>query len=131
MWSDPIADMLTRIRNAVRARKNEVLIPSSKVKVGIAEVLKREGYIGDFDVIADTRQGQLRVQLKYDKFGQRAIQSIRRESRPGRRYYVGIDAMPTVLDGLGVAIVSTSGGVLSDRECRSRRVGGELLCTVY
>ncbi len=131
MWSDPIADMLTRIRNGTRARKAEVWIPSSKVKVGIAEVLKSEGYVQDFDFIEDTRQGQLRVTLKYSRFGEQVIHSIRRASRPGCRRYVGTEGLPSVLDGLGIAIVSTSQGVLSDRECRHRRVGGELLCTVY
>lgn len=131
MWSDPIADMLTRIRNATRAQKHEVFIPSSKVKVGIAEVLKKEGYICDFDVIEDNKQNRLRVHLKYGKRGEQLIRSIKRESKPGNRRYVGIEDMPSVLDGLGIAIVSTSRGVLSDRKCREERVGGELLCTVY
>jgi small subunit ribosomal protein S8 len=131
MWSDPIADMLTRIRNGVRANKAEVRIPCSKVKVGIAEVLKREGFVNDFDVIEDTRQGQLRISLKYSRFGERVIRSIRRASRPGCRSYVKVDEIPQVLDGLGIAVLSTSSGVMSDRECREKRVGGELLCTVY
>lgn len=131
MWSDPIADMLTRIRNAARARKVEVKIPSSKVKVGIANVLKNEGYVGDVDVIEDAKQGQLRIQLKYGRRGEDVIHTIRRASRPGCRRYVGVDGLPKVLDGLGIAIVSTSQGVLSDRTCRERRIGGELLCTVY
>ena len=131
MWSDPVADMLTRIRNAVRARKETVGIPSSKVKVGIAGVLKSEGYVNDFDLIEDTKQGVLRVTLKYGKHGEDVIHSIRRESKPGVRRYVGVDSLPRVLDGLGIAIVSTSQGVLSDQECRRRKIGGELLCTVY
>ncbi|MEE9296485.1 MAG: 30S ribosomal protein S8 [Phycisphaerae bacterium] len=131
MWSDPVADMLTRIRNAVRARKETVRIPASKVKVGIAHVLKSEGYVGDYDLIEDTRQGLLRVTLKYGRQGEDVIHSIRRASRPGVRLYVGVGSLPKVLDGLGIAIVSTSQGVLSDRECRRRNVGGELLCTVY
>ena len=131
MWSDPIADMLTRIRNGVRAGKTEVKIPSSKVKVGIAEVLKTEGYVQDYDVIEDTRQGLLRVTLKYSRFGEHVIHKICRASRPGCRLYVGLDGLPNVLDGLGIGVVSTSQGVLSDRECRRRGVGGELLCTVY
>ncbi len=131
MWSDPIADMLTRIRNATRARKADVKIPSSGVKVGIAKVLKAEGFIGDFDVVDDQLQGLLRINLKYGPQGQDIIRSIKRESRPGRRYYVGADEVPRVLDGMGVAVVSTSQGVLSDRTCRERHVGGELLCTVY
>lgn len=131
MWSDPIADMLTRIRNGIRARKKEVKIPASKVKAGIAEVLKSEGYICDFDIIDDGKQGFLRVSLKYGPQGQDLIRSIERKSRPGRRTYVDVDKLPRVLDGLGIAIVSTSQGVLSDRVCRERRIGGELLCTVY
>lgn len=131
MWSDPVADMLTRIRNAVRIKKPEVKIPSSKVKVGIAGVLKSEGYVGDFDVIQDGKQGILRLTLKYGRQGEELIHSIRRESRPGRRLYVGVEKIPRVLNGLGIAIVSTSQGVFSDRTCREKRVGGELLCTVY
>ena len=131
MWSDPIADMLTRIRNAVRVQKSEVKIPSSRLKVGIAETLKSEGYITDFDVIEDGLQGILRISLKYGPRGEQVIHSIRRESSPGRRLYRGVNDLPNVLDGLGIAIVSTSRGVMSDRVCRRHRVGGELLCTVY
>jgi small subunit ribosomal protein S8 len=131
MWSDPIADMLTRIRNGTRAGKSEVKIPSSKVKVGIAQVLKDEGYISDFDQIDDGKQGVLRVTLRRGPQGQELIRSINRESRPGRRRYVEVDRIPRVLDGLGIAILSTSQGVLSDRACRERRIGGELLCTIY
>ena len=131
MWSDPIADMLTRIRNGVRAEKPAVDIPSSKVKVGIARVLKEEGYIEDFDVIDDTRQGKLRVTLKYGQRGEDLIHVIQRASRPGRRLYMGKDELPSVLNGLGIGIVSTSQGVLSDRACRERKIGGELLCTLY
>jgi small subunit ribosomal protein S8 len=131
MWSDPIADMLTRIRNAVRGRKRQVSIPSSKVKVGIARVLKEQGYIEDFDVIEDTKQGVLRVELKYGPRGEQLIHTLQRESKPGRRSYVGVDELPRVLDGLGVAIVSTSRGILSDQACRDQRVGGEVLCSVY
>lgn len=131
MWSDPIADMLTRIRNGVRIRQQEVKIPSSKVKRGIAEVLKSEGYISDYDMIDDGNQGLVRVKLKYGVRGEDLIRSIDRRSRPGRREYVNVEGLPTVLNGLGIAIVSTSQGVLSDRVCRERRIGGELLCTVY
>ncbi len=131
MWSDPIADMLTRIRNGTRAGKSEVKIPSSKVKLGIAQVLKDEGYISDFDEIDDGKQGVLRVTLRRGPQGQELIRSINRESRPGRRRYVEVDRIPRVLDGLGIAILSTSQGVLSDRVCRERRIGGELLCTIY
>ncbi|NOT01544.1 MAG: 30S ribosomal protein S8 [Phycisphaerales bacterium] len=131
MWSDPIADMLTRIRNAARARRQKVTIPASKVKVGIADVLKREGYINDFDVVEDGLQGTLRIALKYGPRGEDLFHTIQRESRPGRRSYIGHDEIPRILDGLGIAILSTSEGVLSDRTCRERRIGGELLCTVY
>lgn len=131
MWSDPIADMLTRMRNAARVRRVDVLIPSSKIKVGIARVLKEEGYINDFDVIKDSRQGKLRVQLKYGDRGEDVIHQLIRESKVGCRVYRKVKDLPRVLDGLGIAIVSTSQGVLSDRTCRERQVGGELLCTVY
>ena len=106
-------------------------IPSSKIKVGIAKVLRDEGYITEFDVIEDGKQGILRVGLKYGPRGEEVIRQLHRESRTGRRVYRKVDELPRVLDGLGVAIVSTSKGVLSDRECRERNVGGELLCTVY
>ncbi len=131
MWSDPVADMLTRIRNAVRVRKNKVLIPSSKLKMGIADVLKAEGYINDFDLVEDSWQGILRIDLKYGPQGEDLIHFIKRASRPGRRVYSGCKELPSVCDGLGIAIVSTSRGVLSDRQCREHKVGGELLCTVY
>jgi len=131
MWSDPIADMLTRIRNAVRERKKQVNVPSSQFKVGIARVLKEEGYIEDFDVIDDAKQGLLRIDLKYGPRGEDLIHAIKRESRSGRRLYLGVKDIPRVLDGLGIAIVSTSQGILSDRVCRERKVGGELVCSVY
>jgi small subunit ribosomal protein S8 len=131
MWSDPIADMLTRIRNAARVRHKRVTIPSSKLKVGIAQVLKDEGYINGFDVVDDAKQGLLRVDLKYGLRGEDVIRRIQRGSRVGRRVYKKVDDLPRVLDGLGIAIVSTSRGVLSDRKCRELNVGGELLCTVY
>lgn len=131
MWSDPIADMLTRISNGLRAKKRQVKIPSSGVKVGLAAVLKDEGYIEDFDVIEDNKQGILRITLKYTANGEPIINALRRESKPGRRVYKAVKEMPQVLNGLGVAIVSTSRGVMSDRKCREMHVGGELLCTVY
>lgn len=131
MWSDPIADMLTRIRNGIRVRKNTVQIPSSKLKIGIASVLKDEGYIEGFDTIEDTRQGVLRIQLKYGRRGEEVIHSLDRASCPGRRVYKKATEVPSVLNGLGIAVLSTSQGVLSDRQCRQRNIGGELLCTVY
>ena len=123
--------MLTRIRNAARVRLKQVRIPSSKIKVGIARVLKDEGYISEFDVVEDGKQGVLRVDLKYGPRGEEVIRRLQRESRAGRRVYRKVADLPHVLDGLGVAIVSTSKGVLSDRQCRERNIGGELLCTVY
>lgn len=131
MWSDTLADMLTRIRNAVRVHAKQVKLPSSKLKVGIARVLKDEGYINGYDVIEDTKQGILRIDLKYGLRDEQVLHALKRESRPGRRLYSGVDDLPRVLDGLGIAIVSTSRGVLSDRECRERNVGGELLCTIF
>ena len=131
MWSDPISDMLTRIRNAVRIQHKQVSIPSSKLKAGIAKVLKEEGYIVDFDVIEDKKQGILRIDLKYGARGEDVIRAIKRESKPSCRVYRGVEDIPRVLDGLGIAIVSTPSGVLSDRQCREKNVGGELLCTVY
>lgn len=131
MWSDPIADMLTRIRNAVRVRRPQVSIPSSKIKEGIAQVLKDEGYIKGYDVVANNKQGILRVDLKYGPRGEDVLNRIDRVSHCGCRVYRKVSELPRVLDGLGIAIVSTPKGVLSDRVCRELNVGGELLCTVY
>lgn len=127
---DPIADMLTRIRNANRVGRKMVLVPRSKICTGIAHVLKDEGYIDDFDVIEDTAQGQIRIKLKYSISGQSVIHDIDRQSKPGRRVYRKVDDLPKVLNGLGIAVVSTSKGVMSDRRAREQNVGGELLCTV-
>jgi len=129
--SDPIADMLTRIRNADRSGKRRVRVKRSKVCLGIAQVLKDEGYILDFQQIEDTNQGEIEIDLKYADDGTHVIQDLQRVSRPGRRIYAHVDEMPRVLDGLGITIVSTSRGVLSDRQCRKQRVGGELLCKVW
>jgi small subunit ribosomal protein S8 len=128
--SDPIADMLTRIRNGARSQKDLVNIRCSRICEGIAKVLKEEGYISDFDRIEDGRQGVLRVQLKYDLDGNPVITEIARTSKPGRRLYAGSGDLPQVLGGLGIAIVSTSQGVMSDSNCRKANVGGEILCTV-
>ena len=130
MWSDPIADMLTRIRNAVRVRSPQVKMPCSKLKVGIAKVLQEEGYISGFSVVEDGKQGLLRIRLRYGPHGEPTFRVIKRESKPGRRLYVGVKSVPKPLAGLGIAIVSTPKGVLSDRQCRAAHVGGELLCTV-
>jgi len=128
--SDPIADMLTRIRNAAGVSKNEVKIKASKVCQGIASVLKSEGFIEDYDVIDDDKQGLIRIKLKYAFDGSSVINVIRRESKPGCRVYKTVDDLPHVLGGMGIAIVSTSKGVMSDKSCRNENVGGELLCTV-
>ena len=127
---DPIADMLTRIRNAVRAGHAKVDIQRSGVCLGIARVLKEEGYIQDVQEIEDTRQGLLRVYLKYGPQGERLILQMDRTSKPGRRVYRGVADLPRVLNGLGIAVVSTNRGILSDRQCRSKRLGGEVLCVV-
>jgi small subunit ribosomal protein S8 len=128
--SDPIADMLTRIRNAGRVQKRQVKIRASKVCEGVAGVLRDEGYILDFDRIDDGKQGLLRVSLKYTPDGEHVINEIKRVSKPGCRVYRGVNDLPDVLGGLGIAIVSTSKGVISDRRCRKEQVGGELICTV-
>jgi len=128
--SDPIADMLTRIRNAMRINRNQVNIKASNICEGIAAVLKKEGYIEDFDRIDDSKQGILRIILKYDQEGRSIINEITRTSKPGRRVYSSVDKLPRVLAGMGIAIVSTSKGVMSDKSCREAKVGGEILCTV-
>ncbi|MDO4997752.1 MAG: 30S ribosomal protein S8 [Neisseria sp.] len=125
---DPISDMLTRIRNAQRASKKAVSMPSSKLKCAIATVLKEEGYIDDFAVSADAKP-VLEIQLKYYA-GRPVIEQIKRVSRPGLRVYKGSDEIPSVMNGLGVAIVSTSKGVMTDRKARAAGIGGELLCVV-
>lgn len=131
MWSDPVADMLTRIRNAVRNKSHQVMIPRSTLKCAICKVLKDEGFIEGFDEIDDGVQGKIRVTLKYGPRGEQVLNQLRRESKGGRRVFVGVDEIPKVLNGLGIAILSTNRGVVSDRICREQRVGGELLCTVY
>ncbi len=131
MWSDPIADMLTRIRNAVRVRHKQVSMPASRLKKGVAQVLKDEGYINGFDTIEDTKQGILRVDLKYGPRGEDVIHNIQRISKGGCRVYKGASDIPKVLGGLGIAIVSTNRGVMGDAKCREQNVGGEVLCTLY
>jgi len=127
---DPIADMLTRIRNANRVGRRLVLIPKSKICLGIAQVLKDEGYVEEYDVLEVPPQGQIRVRLKYGVSGGKVIHTIDRESKPGRRLYKKVDDLPKVLNGMGISIVSTSKGVMSDRRARENNVGGELLCTI-
>ncbi|NOZ22136.1 MAG: 30S ribosomal protein S8 [Planctomycetes bacterium] len=129
--TDPIADMLTRMRNALRNKKESVDVPASTVKIGILNVLKREGYIGEFKVV-DVNPGQIiRIYLKYGSHGEDVITGIERVSKPGCRIYKGSRDLPRVLDGLGIAVVSSPKGMLSDRECRRSNVGGEVVCTVW
>jgi small subunit ribosomal protein S8 len=129
-WSDPIADMLTRIRNGARSRKTQVNVKASKMCEGIAAVLKAEGYIDNVERIEDATQGILRITLRYDADGRPAITEIRRVSKPGRRIYAGVEALPKVLGGMGITVVSTSKGIVSDRGCRANKMGGEVLCMV-
>ena len=129
--NDPISDMLTRIRNANLGRHSHVNIKRNKVCEGLAKVLKSEGFITDYSVIEDKSQGEIRVELKYAESGDRVLQGLERVSKPGCRVYRGQDELPRVMDGLGLTIVSTSRGVLSDRECRKQNIGGEVLCKVW
>ncbi|MFQ5899502.1 MAG: 30S ribosomal protein S8 [Candidatus Methylomirabilia bacterium] len=131
MMTDPIADMLTRVRNASGAEHEKVDIPASKLKVRVAEILRGEGFIKNFRVIENTRQNVLRVYLKYGAENKRMISGLVRVSTPGRRVYVSADKVPSVLAGMGVALLSTSQGVLTDRECRRKKVGGEVLAYVW
>jgi small subunit ribosomal protein S8 len=131
MMTDPIADMLTRIRNAILARSRVVELPASKIKARIAEILLDEGYLDDMRVREETPRGTLVLKLRYDDAQACVIEGIKRVSKPGCRVYVKADDLPKVRQGLGIAIVSTSQGVLTDRECRKRNIGGELLCTVW
>ena len=131
MRSDPIADFLTRIRNASRAEHEKVDIPASKLKIRLAEILKTEGFIKNYRVLEDNRQGMLRVYLKYGPGNEKLISGLVRVSTPGRRVYVTHDRIPTILGGMGVAIVSTSRGVMTDREARQPRGGGEVLAYVW
>lgn len=128
--SDPIADMLTRVRNALRSRHQTVNVRASKIAQGICRVLKDEGYIEDYKRIEDNRQGILRVYLKYGPTGEDVVQELKRISRPGCRVYSGVSDLPRPINGLGIAVVSTSHGVMSDRECRQAKVGGEVLCQI-
>jgi small subunit ribosomal protein S8 len=133
MMTDPLADMLTRIRNAVRVEHPTVELPVSKVKCGVAEVLKREGYIWDWHEADEEGlpSKQLHIDLKYGPNGERVIRHIRRVSKPGRRVYARADNLKPVLNGLGISIISTSRGVISDREARQRKLGGEVLCELW
>ena len=129
--TDPIADMLTRIRNGIRARHARVEMPSSSLKVEIARILKDEGYIGNFKVAEEGKKKTLRISLRYDADGVSVISVVERVSKPGRRVYVGSKEVPSVLGGLGVAILTTPGGVMTGKAARRAGVGGELICNVW
>ena len=129
--TDPIADMLTRIRNANSAKHKTVDVPASKMKTAIAEILFREGYIKSFEVISNENQGIIRITLKYDEKGTRVIDGIKRISKPGLRVYAGKEELPKVLNGLGIAIISTSKGLKTDKEAREAGMGGEVLAVVW
>ena len=129
--TDPIADMLTRIRNAGHARFDKVDIPASRMKISLARIFKDEGFIKNYKVIKDNRQGILRVYLKYSDQQQPLIQGVKRVSKPGRRVYAGSEDLPRVQGGLGVAVISTSKGVCTDRQARKFQVGGEVLCEIW
>lgn len=129
--TDPIADMLTRVRNASQAMHDEVVIPASKIKENIAKILADEGFVDSFEVVSDGAQPQIRIRLKYTEDRDRIISGIRRVSKPGRRVYRGSQELPRVLGGLGVAIISTSHGLMTDRQARQAKVGGEVLAYVW
>ncbi|RDW18570.1 30S ribosomal protein S8 [Oceanobacillus chungangensis] len=131
VMTDPIADMLTRIRNANTVKHEQLELPASKMKKDIADILKREGFVKDYELIEDNKQGVLRIFLKYGANEERVITGIKRISKPGLRVYAKADEVPRVLNGLGIAIVSTSKGVLSDKEARSQAVGGEVVAYVW
>ena len=129
--TDPIADLLTRIRNANVARHDQLEVPASNLKKEIVDILKREGFIRDFEYIEDSKQGVLRLFLKYGQDNERVITGIKKISKPGLRVYVKADELPRVLNGLGIAVVSTSKGVLTDKEARQQAVGGDVLAYVW
>lgn len=129
--SDPFADMLTRVRNACMVKFDSVDIPLSSLKVDVAKILKEEGYINDFNIHKEDTQGVLRIDLRYDQNNQKVINGLRRVSKPGRRVYVKSDNIPKVMSGLGIAIISTSRGVMTDHQARKLGVGGEFLCEVW
>ncbi len=131
MMTDPIADMLTRIRNASKAKHEKVDIPSSKLKIEIAKILKDEGYVKNVKLVKDRRQGLIRVYLKYTDAETPVIQGLKRVSRPGRRVYTGSDTIPRVMAGLGTAILSTPRGIQTGKQARKDNVGGEVLCHVW
>ena len=129
--TDPIADMLTRIRNANSSKHKTVDVPASNIKLGIAEILFKEGYIKSFEEIKDNNQGIIRITLKYDEKGTRVIDGLRRISKPGLRVYASKDELPQVLNGLGISLISTSKGIKTDKEARAEGLGGEVLAYVW
>ena len=131
VMTDPIADMLTRIRNANSVHHDKVEIPASKVKQAMAEILKREGFIKDYDLVNDNKQGVLRLSLKYGPNREKVISGIKRISKPGLRVYAKVDSIPRVLNGLGIAILSTSTGVMTDKQARAKHLGGEVLAYIW
>lgn len=131
MMTDPVADMLTRIRNAVQIERPFVDMPVSQLKVGVAQVLQREGYVWDYEVVEGAPRATLRINLKYGPNGERVIQHVERVSKPGNRVYRGVDDVPRILQGMGICILSTNKGILSNREARKQQVGGEVLCKVW
>ena len=128
--TDPIADYLTRVRNATRAKKPRVEIPASKVKIGLSEILKNLGYVIDFEILDDKKQKKINIVLKY-KNGVSAITGLKRISKPGLRVYRSADKLPRVLNGLGIAVISTPKGLLSDKEARNLLIGGEVICYIW
>lgn len=131
MVTDPIADMLTRVRNAIMIKAEKVDIPASRMKLEIAKILKEEGFIKAYKILKDKKQGILRITLKYTPDNSAIISGLKRISKPGRRVYVGTDAVPAVMGGVGISIISTSKGILADKSCRREKVGGEVLCYIW
>jgi small subunit ribosomal protein S8 len=131
MLTDPIADMLTRIRNSILIKAEKVDIPASRLKVEIAKIMKEEGFIKSYKIIKDRKQGVLRVTLKYAPDNKPIVEGLKRISKPGRRVYVGKDEVPSVMSGMGIAVVTTPKGILTDKACRREGVGGEVLCYIW
>ena len=129
--NDPIADLLTRIRNAQKVGIEVLTVPASRVKISITHILREEGFVKNYKCIRDNKQGLLKIALKYDTLGKGVIRGIDRISTPSKRVYVGHEKLPKVRNGFGLAIISTSSGIVSDRAARDKKIGGELLCTVY
>ena len=131
MMTDPIADMLTRIRNSVLIKAEKVDIPASRLKVEIAKIMKEEGFIKSYKIIKDKKQGILRVTLKYTQDNRPIVEGLKRIRKPGRRVYVGKDEVPSVVGGMGIAVMTTPKGILTDKVCRREGVGGEVLCYIW